>query len=57
MTKNPNPEIRIVLDTNDPLYRELSDVTGLHGGNLNGLLWRVAAASLIAHLKAFSIQP
>jgi hypothetical protein len=57
MVKTPNPEKRIVLDTSDPLYQQMSQATGLHGGDLNRFLWHLAAPSAIAHLKAFSIQP
>jgi hypothetical protein len=57
MTKIPNPEKRIVLNTEDPLYQEMSAVTGLHGGDLNRFLWHLAAPSAIAHLKTFRIQP
>jgi hypothetical protein len=57
MTKTPNSIKRIELDTRDPLYQEMSQATGLHGGDLNRFLWHLAAPSAIAHLKTFRIQP
>ncbi len=55
--KTPNPVKRIELNTDDLLYQQLSQATGLHGGDLNRFLWHLAAPSAIAHLKSFTIQP
>jgi hypothetical protein len=56
-SKTPNPVKRIEFNTDDELVRQLSQATGLHGGDLNNFLWHLAAPSAIAHLKAFTIQP
>jgi hypothetical protein len=56
-SKAPNPVKRIEFDTSDELVQQLSQVTGLHGGDLNNFLWRFTAPSAIAHLKAYTVQP